>query len=55
MEGVRREGSGVSVGMVFLVDVLVDDTPMQNAVNPINHEISEEEEHQDALEEIRPA
>lgn len=55
MESVRGIGSGVAVGVVRLVDVFVDDAPMESTMRPIDEEVGHEEEEGHSQDEVDPA
>jgi len=54
VKGVRTKRSRITIGMVRLVNVLVNYAPVKDSMNPIDHEVSEEEEEWNRGEDIKP-
>jgi len=55
VESVGREGRGVAIGVVGLVDVLVDDSPVESSVNPVDQKVRHKKEEWDGEEQVSPA
>jgi len=55
MEGMRRERGRIAVGVVWLMNVLIQPLRMESSVNPIDQSICKDQKERHTCEEIKPA